>query len=240
MSFDEHLDKRLRQLKKAYEEQPRVTDVNDLVSKIQQIKKHKTFHPFFLSTVAVTVAVCMFILVIPFFNQSQQNAEMENVSFESNIESEQAMKKDFLEIEGIKEETTFYFVKNEELNISTYYPEDMLVQNEKDKIIFYANFGNHEERDAFIEIYKLNGDVFSQQKEIVENVYHDYAITENRKEDFVFAFSEQEFILQKGDFFGIASVFHRGNQFFGMLIHFPLEYEEGFLPRAEKIILEMK
>lgn len=243
MPFDEHLDKRLRQLKRAYEEQPQVTNVNELVSNIQ-IKKKKVFFPL-TGTVAITALVCMLMFVIPLLNQGQEHSvEIENFSAQPEerelVENEQTMKKDFIYPEGIPEETTLYFIKNEQLNISTYYPEDMIAYNENDKIIFYANFDNYEEKNAYVEIYKLDGDAFRQQKEMIHNVFHDYEIIEKRKEDFVFAFSEQEFGVKKGEFMAITSVVKRGEQFFGVIIHYPELYEEGLLPRAHKIISEMK
>lgn len=240
MSFDEYLDKRLNQLKRAYENQPQMTNVNELVSKIT-IKKRKVFLPY-VSAAAAAFALCMFIFATPLIDQNlNQDEALENFSDDGpRAENEKLIKNDFIEPEGIKEAMTFYFVKHEQLNFSTYYPEDMLVQEEKEKLRFYANFGNVEEKNAYVDIYKLDGDVFHEQKKRVEDVFHDYTFVEKQKSDFLFPFSEQEFSFQKGEFYGLATVFQRDGQFFGAIIHFPAEYEEGLMPRAAKILTEVK
>lgn len=239
MSFDEYLDKRLNQLKRAYENQPQMTNVNELVSKIS-MKKRKVLLPY-ISAVAVAAVLCMIIFVIPVIDQnSDQDEAMENFSAEPHAENEQAMKNDVIEIEGMKETMTFYFVKHEHLNFATYFPKDMLVQEEKEKLRFYANFGNVEEKNAYVDVYKLDGDVFHEQKKRVRDIFRDYTIVEKQKSDFLFAFSEQELSFQKGEFLGLATVFQRDGQFFGVIIHYPAEYEEGLMPRAAKILTEIK
>lgn len=240
MPLDEYLDKRLNQLKRAYENHPQITNVNELVAKIS-MKKRKTFFSY-ISTVAVAAVLCMFIFfAIPLNDQNREQDEaMENFSAEPRAENEQMMKTDVIEIEGMKEAKTFYFVKHDHLNLSTYYPEDMLVQHEKEKLRFYANFGNVEEKNAYVDIYKLDGEIFNEQKKRVQDVFHDYTIVEKQKTDFLFAFSEQELSFQKGEFIGLATVFQREGQFFGAIIHYPAEYEEGLMPRAAKILMEIK
>lgn len=256
MPFDDQLEKRLTQLKKAYEQQPQVTNINELVSKIRlqnHKRKKKRFVPVF-SSAAVIAMICIIIVAIPEFLQSPDDETYSNelyitseqpaASDSKKLESfndAQIVKKDVVEIEGMPEEMTFFFVENEHLNISTYYPEDLIVNNEESKLMFYANFNGKEERAAYVEIIGMNASAVSnEQTDVVFDMFQDYAISEKQKNDFTFPFSEQEYKIEKGDYVGVVSLYQHDDKLFRITIHCPLEYEEGFIPRAIKTISEIE
>ncbi len=256
MQRDEQLEKKLRQLKDAYETQPVFTDAEQLVSKLVYEKKRikrkkiKLIFPGFAAVMVMAIAG-MLIFVSPEFLYSPQDAKQYKMFGQPNAEMDSdseltgelkgvqraPMKTDSILIEGNPETITYYLAAHEQLRVSTYYPEDMLVEMTENQLIFTANFGGVKEEEAYVEIYAMTA---AEHDEAMSDFYGKYRIVEKQKEEFTVAHSEQEYMIETDHMIGTVSIFNRNDALFRITIHFPVEYGDGFSPRAEKIVSELQ
>lgn len=259
MQRDEGLEKKLKQLKEAYDNQPQRTNTERLVSQIYsetgayKKKRKRKFLPA-ITAVAVAAIVGVLIVATPELLESPQNATEQNESAQVQNDRDMALhenealikedafvvdrdetKTDTINIEGMPEEMTFILAQSEQLRISTYYPEDMISDVTDDKMSFFANFMGEKYEAAYIEIYGANSSI----EEMLAS-FSDYEVTKKQQVDFFVPLSEEEYTIIKGDLVGIVSLFERSGMLFRIIIHYPVEYGDGFDPRASKIISELQ
>ena len=141
-------------------------------------------------------------------------------------------------IEGMKEPITLNYFDGDR-NFITYVPEDMIAETvssgEGDTYWFYANFGGTKNEDAYLNLTfyphsdepDLTGDagMFTMQGLTMEPV------DESEKR---YDWSSEEYRSVDGGAYSILGN-HEGESF-SFLMHYPPEFEEGFVPRANKII----
>lgn len=149
-------------------------------------------------------------------------------------------KSDEIEIEGMPETITSKLIFNDELGFSTYYPDNMLAESNGNRLTMIANFGGVRNEDAYIEFVgkATEGDVSEMVNESLSD-FDDYSITEKGEDDFWVPFSEREYIILKDDFTGTVSFFERSGMLYRVVIHYPVEYGDGFDPRAAYILGEI-
>lgn len=263
MQHDKRLEKKLKQLKEAYDNQPQMTDSKRIVSNIfheqrAHIGGKRKLLPV-ITTVAVITIVGVLFIATPEFFQSQQDDTHFNDSAHDQGKQEVALQEnetfikeeafvvqrpDFitesLDIEGMPEEMTFHLATHEQLRISTYYSDEFVIVTAEDSISFFANFDGEKHEATYVEIYAMDVmDVIQQRKELVFNLFKDYVVTEKQKDEFIIPFSEQEYRLEKGELVGTVSLFEHNEKLFRITLHYPEEYGDGFMPRANKIISEL-
>lgn len=257
MQRDDGLEMKLQQLKKAYEQQPKMTNTEQLVSRIynqgemHKVRRKRRFLPA-ITAVAVAAIIGVLIVATPELLEAPQNAaeNNESIQIQDNKESVITLEKnafnvdrepskvETIDIEGMPEELTFNLAQNEQLQISTYYPDDMIVETKNDTLSFYANFGGNKDESAYVEIYGVE-----KEKTSVENMlasFSNYEITKKQQADFFVPLSEEEYMVINGDLVGVISLFEQNEKLFRITIHYPAEYGDGIDPRASKIISELQ
>lgn len=265
MQRDDRLEAKLQQLKEAYEKQPQMTDADQLVSKLynengmNNVRKKRKLLPAMMAA-AVVAIIGVLIVATPELLESPENATEQNESAQilnkenvmrqenNTFENEDSFtvhrsdtKVDTIEIEGMPQEVTFNLVKSRQLQISTYYPEDMLVEHGENKLTFIANFGGVKNTAAYVEIYgeRIEGDIDKKANEMVASL-EGYAFSEKSRFEYFLSLSELEYFIEKGDFIGTVSLFERDSMLYRITIHYPAEYGDGIDPRASKIISELQ
>lgn len=257
MQRDEHFEKKLQQLKKAYEQKPTTSDPEQILSKLDlelereaSMKKRRRF--VLPAVITVTAVLIVFIVVTPEFIPSPQEARQLDESLEMNHMhehnvdtftegrtssiSQESEKVETITIEGTTEQMLFLLAEDESVQISTYYPEDMFKEEIEEGLLFTANVNGVKEENAYVEIRAID----PLDENVVAQLYGDYVIMEKREEEFTISFSEREYAIKKGVLKGTASLFERNDTLFLITVHYPEEYEEAMAVRANKIISELQ
>lgn len=158
-------------------------------------------------------------------------------------------KTDTIELEGNKESFQFTLHDNPALQFSTYIVDDFLVEGassgEGEALIVYANFAGNKNEDAKVFFFSPSGgtqtveEQAEQAKEAVKS--EGFEIMErtdgspNR-----YALSEMEFDISKkkdsGEtILGTVSVFQHGDRVYRVIVQYPEDWTEGFVPRVHKM-----
>lgn len=257
MLSDEQLEKKLKRLKHAYEQQPQITNSQQLLLAIQkqrnnQVKRKRRFVPAFVA-LSVCAIVALLSVTTPQLMQTEQEATRSN---EGNNEmagkendhydvlkiNRPDQKQETIDIEGMPEDVTFTLIQHNQLRLSTYYPPNLVVEEGDNKLVFFIDENSSEERLAYIEIYGINREeLSSDQSEELLKPYADYTATLKEKSEHLIPFSESEYEINKGtDLVGTVSIFEKNERIYRITVHYPIEYGDGFVPRAEKIISELQ
>ncbi|WP_274366259.1 hypothetical protein [Paenibacillus thermotolerans] len=160
-------------------------------------------------------------------------------------------KTDTIGLEGNEE--TFQFTLHDVpgLQFSTYIVNDFLVEGagsgEGDTLIVYANFAGQTNEDAKAVYFSPSAGTQTTVEEQAEAAKRSlesegYEVRQSDGEaPMRFAVSEKEihFTKQKEDghyLLGTVSVFTRGDRVYRILVQYPEDWEEGFVPRVVKMM----
>ncbi len=154
-------------------------------------------------------------------------------------------KQDVLQMEGLEEKMNFILYDDPNLEFTTYIPEDMIAESkEGDFLTIYSNFNNVENKDAKLLFFSPPKTVASTTENMknlaVKNLIEEgFEVTkEKKKEEYEFDFStiEMNIFNKEKNIAGTLSVFNHNERIYYLILQYPVSLEEGFVPRAEKII----
>lgn len=155
-------------------------------------------------------------------------------------------KTDTIELEGNKESFHFTLYSIPALQFSTYIPDDLVVTASEDGIFnVCANFAGKKNEDAkvvFYEPVKAAETTVEKQAEAMQQSLESKGFEVSQSTSDApkrFALSEKEFHVVKqqdnGHILGTAMVFQHGDLVYRVLVQYPEEFEEGFVPRVVKM-----
>ncbi|MEC1696342.1 hypothetical protein [Schinkia azotoformans] len=136
-------------------------------------------------------------------------------------------------LEGMPENKVVKLYHHKKLGFSTYVPDDMTVESNPEIFNVFANFGGTENKDATL---KITGQT---EEEVTKNL-QDNGFTLGKVEVKAFDFTDKEFSLNKEGMIGHVAFFKHGNDDYAIYYYFPKDYAEGFGPRSDIIIKEIK
>ncbi|WP_138416682.1 hypothetical protein [Aquibacillus sediminis] len=148
---------------------------------------------------------------------------------ESDLQKNKLME---MEIEGTKEEIKVHLHHHDELEFSTYVPEDMLVESDPTSFIAYTNFADQPNRKARLFITK-------QDKQTIMDDLKAEGFTVTELDSNSYDFSEEELQVSKDGFTGRFIRFSKNNDSYSIGYYYPSEYADGFSARAAVIIDEI-
>ncbi len=245
----------MERLKQAYKQQPQITNSEQLLLSIQnkQVKKKWRFVPA-VAALGVCAIIALLFVTTPQLIQTEQEATQLNEGNNEMAGKEKdhndlmaidrpEKKEETIYIEGMPEDITFTLIQNNQLRISTYYPTDLTVEQSDHKIVFFIE-GNtsEEEKLAYVEIYGIKTEELPEDKshELMKT-FESYTSTLKQESEHFVPFSESEYEINKGtDLVGTVSIFEKNERTYRITVHHPVEYGDGFVPRAEKIIAELQ
>ncbi|SHH22561.1 hypothetical protein [Tepidibacter thalassicus] len=157
-------------------------------------------------------------------------------------------KTDTIKINNSVKDINLKLYDDENLEFTTYIPEDMIAKSKQgDFLSIYANFNGKQNKDAklrfFSPIKTVTSNVKNMKEVAINNLKKDgFEILDNKSSDKkLINNSELEFDIikkkdGKNDIVGTVSIFNHNNRFYYVIVQYPLEYKEKFMPRAEKIL----
>lgn len=169
--------------------------------------------------------------------ETDENEDPETVdkdlAFDEQIE-------DTIMLEGMEEPMTLNLYNPQDALFLTYVPEDLLAEEvsggEGNAYYFYANYENEKLEDIYLQIYLFSENVSKQpsaddedstyavavenMNRVEENTYYDWAI--------------EEYMSPEGS--RIVALGEHEMNYFMVVVNSSVEYSEGFVPRANKII----
>lgn len=269
---DDHVEERLRKLKKTYDTMPSFSDPEKMARRISHLKTERQIAnrsrrtPFYVAISAVAI-VMLAILTIPFVsNNESAHPFKENSESISEEQTEQLIrdgdksqpkantetkfvidrpetKVDSLHvgdltIEGMPEKMVFTLVIHEKHKFSTYYPEDMLVTINEDRLKIIANFGNVKNEDAYVELLGVNTNESDTERLLAD--FHNYVMTEKNESEFIVPYAAYEYLIENDEYVGTIAFFERDGTLYRLTIHYPVEMGDGFGPRSVKIVDDLQ
>ncbi|MGQ0560382.1 MAG: hypothetical protein ACT443_00755 [Gemmatimonadota bacterium] len=149
-------------------------------------------------------------------------------------------KKDSIRIEGASEAITLRLVQPAaDLPFLTYVPSDMVLEPvrsaEGEAYYFYANFGGRRNDNAYLLVFIFPAG--TQQGEALERVN---AFAASRGAPLPADY--EHFTFRKGteSYAGSIDLRQHGSRFYYIAYQYPVEYADGFGPRARKIMAEWR
>ncbi|RAP75639.1 hypothetical protein [Paenibacillus montanisoli] len=158
-----------------------------------------------------------------------------------------ATKTDTIELEGMKESFEFTLHESAALGFSTYIANDLLAEEassgEGDAMLVYANFAGQKNEDAKVHIFTGTITTIEEQKAFAEQVVKNSGFeirerTEPSRNRFEWSESEFDIAGKSGSgetILGTVSIFQHGGRVYHAIVQYPVEYEEGFIPRIVKM-----
>ncbi|WP_110926786.1 hypothetical protein [Bacillus massiliglaciei] len=164
-------------------------------------------------------------------------------------------KSDTIQLEGIEESFQFILHDSPRLGFSTYIVQDLLVEEESSEegntMNVYANFAGQKNKDARVQIFAKSAGTnltAEEQTELAKEAVKSDGFkieerTDNRPNRF--SWSESEFDIAKENsnehtIVGTVSIFQHSGRYYYAIVHYPVEFEEGFIPRIVKMFEEME
>jgi hypothetical protein len=153
------------------------------------------------------------------------------------------------------EDFNFTLADSAELEFTTYIASDMIAESasssEGDSLFIYANYGGEKNGNARLFFFARPKAITSSIEEMDELAketikVEGYSVRERLAGDgaLVFDMSEAEFDIEKRDkngmrFLGTVSIFSHGERVYWVIIEYPEEFTEGFIPRANAVIKDI-
>lgn len=148
---------------------------------------------------------------------------------------------EFIEIEGMKEKITLNLYDKGIVPFRTYIPFDFTTEEvssgEGDAYWFYANYGNKKIDDVYLKSYFFS-EISEEELNLDDNdntfsLMLDGMETVNTKEK-RYDWSIKEFKSPEEPTYAMLG--KHQDQYFVMILNYPVEYAEGFAPRVNKIL----
>lgn len=158
-------------------------------------------------------------------------------------------------LEGMQQKFTFKLFDSSKYSLpvpfTTYVPHDMLAEinssGEGDGVTFVANFDGKRNDNAFLEVNFFGEGV---REDVARTMIVALAIVredQKRRSDapnrFKWSLVEHDFMDQTGSgewFMGTVALGKHNDRYFYVIIQYPENYEEGFVPRAYRILDEWR
>ncbi|WP_303864905.1 hypothetical protein [Alkalibaculum bacchi] len=178
---------------------------------------------------------------------TQNQQEQKDQDDQNDIDKEQPSQdldlqiEEFIEIEGMKEKITLNLYDKGIIPFRTYIPSDFTTEEvsngEGDAYWFYANYGNKKIDDVYFKLYFFS-EITEEEpnlddKDNTFSLMLDGMKTVNTKEK-RYGWSIKEFKSPEEPRYAILGK-HK-DQYFVMILDYPVEYAEGFVPRVNKIL----
>ncbi|HHY73493.1 MAG TPA: hypothetical protein GX497_09760 [Bacillus bacterium] len=135
-------------------------------------------------------------------------------------------------IEGMPENKVVKLYHHKELGLSTYVPDDMIVESNPKVFNIYTNFGGTKNENATLKITDQT------EEEMIKDL-SDRGFKLETQETQAFDFSQKEFSLEKAGMIGRAAIFKHDNKDYALYYYFPEDYADGFGPRSDIIVNEI-
>ena len=167
----------------------------------------------------------------------------------------QLTKRGTIGLEGAQQTFTFKLFDASKISwpipFTTYVPQDMLAETnssgEGDAVTFTANFDGKRNDNAFLSVYFYRqGAREAEARELVKDVAQSRGIQQRRSDApkrFRWSIAEHDFMKQteSGEWvMGTVALGKHNARFFHVIISYPENYEEGFVPRAYRILDEWR
>lgn len=158
-------------------------------------------------------------------------------------------------LEGMEEPFTFRLVRSPErfpLPFTTYIPQDFLVDTvrsgEGDAVRFIANFAGRRNDDAFLEVFFYPaGTTEAEARAMTRAVAERHGRPEERRPEvgkqYPWSLVEYGFAEQRPtgeSVLGTVALGRHRGRFFHVVLQYPEEYAEGFVPRAYRVLDEWR
>lgn len=158
-------------------------------------------------------------------------------------------KSDVISLEGMEEPFEFTLYDVPSLQFSTYLADDLVAESgssgEGDTFTVYANFAGQRNEDAKVIYFAPDSSVHTsvnEQAKAAEQTLVDegYDLLSGKNITKRFDFSERELYFSKQKENGhlllvTVSVFERNNRVYRIMVQYPEDFEEGFMPRVAKM-----
>jgi hypothetical protein len=178
-------------------------------------------------------------------NQLVDNTQATLLASQKSQSTKPSTKKATLSVEGQKTSITLKLYENP--NFSTYFPlEDFLAESsssgEGQGVKFIANFSGKKNENAYVHVAFLNNfQKYSQVSKFVNSKNGLIAsnkwrvVSRNKKTPYPWAKETIVFSQGKNNLGSIYIGEQKGKAFY-VITHFPAEYGDGFVPRADLIL----
>ncbi len=175
------------------------------------------------------------------------NAASPNSTAGTATEARPASKPGRITIEGFDEWLEldrFETPRGFPLPFTTYAPSDLLAEGSPAAISFVANFGSRRNDAVVLRLLPLAGGV--SEGAARESARREAArrgqIAPGEPRRFAWSLAEYPYAgsTPMGPGEGLVAVGRHGERYFMLLLEYPLEYSEGFLPRATRVLQELR
>lgn len=155
-------------------------------------------------------------------------------------------KQDTILLEGMPEPITLELYRTPatfDLPFNTYHPADLMPETiqpaEGQTIRFVANFGGVRTEEAFVEFFVYPpGNTLQTVREQLEGIAE--GVTRVPEADRRYAWSEEEYAFTEGDLVGRYLVGEHGGSYFRVSMVYPIEMGDGFPPRANILLEQLR
>ncbi|MFD1738028.1 hypothetical protein ACFSCX_15940 [Bacillus salitolerans] len=137
-----------------------------------------------------------------------------------------------MEIEGETQEIVVNLHHHEQLGLSTYVPEDMVVESDDQTFNVYTNFQGSVNKDARFFIK-------NQTEEKISTYLEGEGFTLTEAGEKAYDFSDKEFLLEKEGFIGRVATLSEHDETYSIGYYYPSEFADGFTPRSHIIVNEL-
>ncbi|HJQ67859.1 MAG TPA: hypothetical protein VKA70_02740 [Blastocatellia bacterium] len=158
-------------------------------------------------------------------------------------------------LEGAQQRFTFKLFDSSKASLplpfTTYVPQDMLAETassgEGDAVTFISNFDGERNDNAFLSVYFYPQAAREDgARELAKEVASSRGIQQRRSDSpkrFRWSLAEHDFMNQtkSGEWvMGTVALGKHKDRFFHVIISYPENYEEGFVPRAYRVLDEWR
>lgn len=164
--------------------------------------------------------------------EPEENQEAEMPEFDEQIE-------DTISLEGMEEPITLNLYDNADAAFLTYVPEDLTAEEasggEGEAYNFHANFVGERLEDIYLQIYMFSDQVTEQPSADDEgSTYAEALENMDPMDQTYYEWAIEEYQSPEGS--RIVALGEHNEQYFMVILNSSVEYSEGFVPRANKII----
>lgn len=193
--------------------------------------------------------------IMPEENNEEQQDDTNLDTDEEQEKHRPDSKTDTIILEGMEDPFTFSLYKDSALGFSTYIVEDMIADSlssgEGNAMIVYANFGGTQTEEAVVQFFSPNAatiSTFEELKALSLEIFeqYDYKVIkrDNSTKTKMVPWATEEFDLLRENEMGVIilgtlSLFEREGTPYQVIVQYPEEFAEGFVPRVKKMFEDL-
>lgn len=165
--------------------------------------------------------------------ETETDTNNEEVAFEERIEES-------IQLEGMEEPIVLNLYQPKDAPFLTYIPEDLLAEEvsggEGDAHYFYANYEGNKLEEIYLQIYLFSDNVTTQPSVGDEDSTYAVAVgnMDRVEETPYYDWAIEEYMSPEGS--RIVALGEHEMKYFMVVLNSSVEYSEGFVPRANKIL----